>query len=472
MGRSDRWHIRRTTWRARPQRLEVEGHAWTVATFLPCLAAEPRSRGSRVQESRCVSRVQRPMWRARRNTIRTWPTGPPLSLRLPHAPPATDLYSRRAADARARALAPIPRSSASSRRWSSIRCRTNRPRRSRSCGRSIPTAIRGRSRCRRSRTGSAMRRRFESLAAYRHVDYSFKGTGDPQNVPALRATPDLFTVLKSQRRRSAARSPRTKASSAPIASSCSATASGRARSAADAGSHRADHSTRLRAVHRRRRDAAGVRIPDQHQRRSVDAAGVRSEGPARAIAPGAIADGGRPDGDGVDAAAGAGRDQRARGRIATEFKDSNAGWSARVVAAQEQLVGASRPALMVLMGAVGFLLLIVCANMANLLLARLSSRRREMAVRGALGASRWEVARPIIAESLMLSFIGGALGLIARLRRTATARRRCRKPAAAHGSTAARWRRAAVHDRGLDRRRARVWIDPGAARIASRNCAT
>ncbi len=99
-------------------------------------------------------------------------------------------------------------------------------------------------------------------------------------------------------------------------------------------------------------------------------------------------------------------------RIAKDFPDSNAGWSARVVAAQEQLVGASRPALMVLMGAVGFLLLIVCANMANLLLARLSSRRREMAVRGALGASRWEVARPVIAESLLLSFVGGALGLV------------------------------------------------------------
>ena len=100
------------------------------------------------------------------------------------------------------------------------------------------------------------------------------------------------------------------------------------------------------------------------------------------------------------------------GRIATEFKDSNEGWTARVVAAHDQLVGASRPALMVLMGAVGFLLLIVCANMANLLLARLSSRRREMAVRGALGASRWEVAKPVIAESLLLSFIGGTLGLV------------------------------------------------------------
>ena len=86
-------------------------------------------------------------------------------------------------------------------------------------------------------------------------------------------------------------------------------------------------------------------------------------------------------------------------RIASAHPDSNEGWSARVVAAHEQLVAASRPALLVLMGAVAFLLLIVCANMANLLLARLSSRRREIAVRGALGAGRWEVARPILAES-------------------------------------------------------------------------
>ncbi len=99
-------------------------------------------------------------------------------------------------------------------------------------------------------------------------------------------------------------------------------------------------------------------------------------------------------------------------RIAAEYKSSNDGWGARVVPAHEQLVAASRPALMMLMGAVGFLLLIVCANMANLLLARLSSRRREIAVRAALGASRWEVARPILAESLLLSGAGGALGLI------------------------------------------------------------
>ncbi len=100
------------------------------------------------------------------------------------------------------------------------------------------------------------------------------------------------------------------------------------------------------------------------------------------------------------------------GRIADEFASSNAGWGVRVVAAHEQLVSASRPALLVLMGAVAFLLLIVCANMANLLLARLSGRRREIAVRGALGAGRWELARPILAESLLLSVVGGGLGLL------------------------------------------------------------
>ena len=99
-------------------------------------------------------------------------------------------------------------------------------------------------------------------------------------------------------------------------------------------------------------------------------------------------------------------------RIAGEYASTNEGWGVRVVAAHEQLVSASRPALLVLMGAVAFLLLIVCANMANLLLARLSSRRREMAVRGALGASRWALARPVLAESLILAATGGGLGAL------------------------------------------------------------
>src|SRR3954462_388244 len=99
-------------------------------------------------------------------------------------------------------------------------------------------------------------------------------------------------------------------------------------------------------------------------------------------------------------------------RLATTYPDSNAGWGARVVAVQQQLVTTVKPALLMISGAVGFLLLIVCANVANLILARLSSRRTELAVRAALGAGRWQLVRQVLAESLVLSGIGGTLGLL------------------------------------------------------------
>jgi putative ABC transport system permease protein len=98
-------------------------------------------------------------------------------------------------------------------------------------------------------------------------------------------------------------------------------------------------------------------------------------------------------------------------RLATTYPDSNTGWGARVVAVQQQLVTTVKPALLLISGAVGFLLLIVCANVANLILARLSSRRTELAVRAALGAGRWQLVRQVLIESFVLAGSGGALGL-------------------------------------------------------------
>jgi putative ABC transport system permease protein len=253
---------------------------------------------------------------------------------------------------------------------------------------------------------------FEAIAAYRPVRYSFRSEAEPIDLPSLRATPELFGLLgvEADLGRTFTTEEGTPGRDKVVLVSHGFWTRQFGGSPSLVGRQIALDTELYTVVGVMGEDFAFPPGKEIHLWTPLsfdpnDAHGRSRRARALSVV-GRLSDGVAPERAREEMSAIA-------ARIAGEFPDTNAGWGVAMESVHEGLVASARPALLLLLATVFFLLLIVCANVASLMLARLATRRREIALRTALGARRGALVRQVLIESLLLAGAGAAIGIAA-----------------------------------------------------------
>jgi predicted permease len=256
-------------------------------------------------------------------------------------------------------------------------------------------------------------RSFESMAAYRWADGTITGLGQPENVPARAISAAFFPILgvnpilgrnfnAEDDRRGADPTVliseglwRRKFGSDPNVIGQRLVVGGTGRTIVGV----TPASFRLKIWNFRTGDIY-VPIGEEHDERFFKRDAHWGTDAIARLKPGVTLDQARADMARVNAG------------LAATYPDVNTGLKSTIMTLKEEIVGKMRPVLLVLLGAIGFVLMIACVNVANLLLARSTSRQREFAIRVALGAGQARITMQLLTESVVLAVVGGGLGLV------------------------------------------------------------